>query len=154
MNYSQCPWPMLAVLPRHDPDIRTKTPAWPSRPDCHGPRFITLGPADQPSTTARQWKLMQHTGVMQIVGRSLLWGDLTTVHVLLQCTYSNSSNYCIYIRKYTIDTIYFQDFCCKIFSLCSLQLVFSISRELVVFGKQVELFWIKSVDLLCSICTF
>ena len=101
---------MLAVLPRHDPDIRTKTPAWPSRPDCHGPRFITPGPADQPSTTARQWKLMQHTGVMQIVGRSLLWVDLTTVHVLLQCTYSNSSNYCIYIRRYTIDTIYFQDF--------------------------------------------
>ena len=153
MNYSQCPWPMLAVMPRHDPDTRTKKPAWPSRPDCHSPRFITPGPADQPSTTARQWKLMQHTGVMQIVGRSLLWVDLTTLHVLLQCTYSNSSNYCIYIRRYTIYYRYniFSGFsCCKIFSLCSLQLVFAISNlwylenKLSCFGSNLLIFFVLS----------
>ena len=70
---------------------------------------------DQRSTTARQWKLMQHTGVMQIVGRSLLWVDLTTVHVLLQCTYSNTQTHPTIVSTsvdilYTIDTIYFQDF--------------------------------------------
>ena len=152
MNYSQCPWPMLAVMPRHDPDTRTKTPAWPSRPDCHGPRFITPGPADQPSTTARQWKLMQHTGVMQIVGRSLLCVDLTTLHVLLKCTYSNSSNYCIYIRRYTIDTIYFQDFPVARYLASAVCSSFSQSREnlwylenkLSCFGSNLLIFFVHS----------
>ena len=66
--------------------------------------------------------------------------------------HSNSSNYCIYIRKckYTIDTIYFQDFCCKIFSLCSLQLVFAISNlwylenKLSCFGSNLLIFFVLS----------
>ena len=71
-------------------------------------------------------------------------------------TCSKSSNYCINIYI-CADTIYFQDFPVASLSSAVCSSFLQSWEKLVVFGKQVdryavELFWIKSVDLLCSLC--
>ena len=66
--------------------------------------------------------------------------------------HSNSSNYCIYIRKYTIDTIYFQDFPVARYLASAVCSSFSQSREnlwylenkLSCFGSNLLIFFVLS----------